>query len=132
MDEESKEEIYMIPHNYTDGGGVFRGMFKLRNVAEGIMMALITGFPIYKWLPGPDYIKLILIPVISGSLLIFGCAGINNEAVSINVMYMCKFLLSRRKLVYKKVRSNGTNGEVGKGSAGKRPNPRPDGRKYRQ
>ena len=118
-------------HNYTDGGGVFRGMFKLRNVVEGFVMALITGFPIFKWLPGPDYIKFIMIPVISGSLLIFGCAGINNEAVSINVIYMFKFLLARRKLVYMKVRSNGTNGEDGKNSAGKGTNSRQAGRQYR-
>ena len=123
MDDESKEEIYVIPHNYTDGGGVFRGMFRLRNVIEGVIMAFITGFPIYKWLPMPDYIKLIMIPVLSGGLLIFGCAGINNEAVSANVLYMFKFLLSRRRLVYEKVRSDGANDEAGKGSAGKRSPP---------
>ena len=108
MDDENKEEIYVIPHNFTDGGGVFRGIFRLRNVIEGFAMALAIGYPIYKLLPTPIYAKFIIIPILSGGLMIFGCAGINDEPVSINMMYMFKFLFSRRKLVFRRVRSDGT------------------------
>ncbi len=42
---EEKQNVYIIPENFIDEGRCIRGMFKTRNFIEGLVAALILGFP---------------------------------------------------------------------------------------
>ena len=46
MSKQNEHDIYLIPPNFIEGGTVFGGMLKLRNVIEAGIIALIIGFPI--------------------------------------------------------------------------------------
>ena len=46
MSKQNEHDVYLIPPNFIEGGTVFGGMLKLRNVIEAGIIALIIGFPI--------------------------------------------------------------------------------------
>ena len=46
MDREERD-IYTIPPNFIEGGTLFGGMFKTRNVVEAGILALAVGVPVF-------------------------------------------------------------------------------------
>ena len=50
MSKQNEHDVYLIPPNFIEGGTVFGGMLKLRNVIEAGIIALIIGYRIIKQL----------------------------------------------------------------------------------
>ena len=46
MDREERD-IYIIPPNFIEGGTLFGGMFKTRNVVEAGILTLAVGVPVF-------------------------------------------------------------------------------------
>lgn len=101
---QEKLDIYYIPQNYQDGGGILNGMFKTRNVIEGAATACTVFVLINGIHTANDKItiaKLIIAFVIAGVIGLVGMIGINDEPVSLFLLQMLQFLKARRKLIYK-------------------------------
>lgn len=41
-----KKDTYIIPPNFIEGGSVFGGLFKIRNLIEACLVAIIIGVPV--------------------------------------------------------------------------------------
>ena len=56
---EEEQDVYIIPQNFIEGGKVFGGMFRWRNVVEAAILGLATGFPLFH-LPIRLYYRIFL------------------------------------------------------------------------
>jgi conjugal transfer ATP-binding protein TraC len=102
MQKTVEPDMYDIPHNYEDGGGVVGGRFSIRNAAEGIGSAALVVLIVVKLLPVPVVLKALLSTFLGLPLLILGVFGIGGEPVSSFLFYMFRFMTSRRRLIYKR------------------------------
>ena len=97
MSKENEHDVYLIPPNFIEGGTVFGGMLKLRNVIEAGIIALIIGFPICM-LSVSLTAKIVILCLTALPIGIFAVIGIYGEALSSFVFNFFKFLKSRRVL----------------------------------
>lgn len=44
---EEEQDVYIIPQNFIEGGKVFGGMFRWRNVVEAAILGLAPAFPFF-------------------------------------------------------------------------------------
>lgn len=102
-EENSKHEIYYIPQNYEDAGGVLGGRFSQRNVIE---MAVICG-PIVFIIAqlystfSLSFETLIIISTVTLLPLLALCAfGIKGESISQILFAFIRYRRNRRKLSY--------------------------------
>ncbi len=94
--EHSKEtNTYYIPPNFIEGGTLFGGAFKLRNVLEAGAVAVITGAPLLG-LPFSLTVRIIILCLISLPLAILALMGISGEPLSSFIISFFKYLKSRR------------------------------------
>jgi len=96
-DDERELDIYIIPQNFIEGGKLFGGMFRFRNAAEALVLALGTGFPIMQLSIGL-YPRIILLCVIPLPLALFGLIGIGDDSLSEFVINFFIYLSKRRIL----------------------------------
>lgn len=47
MNNPNEHDTYYIPPNFIEGGTMFGGMFKIRNVIEGGILVAAVGVPIF-------------------------------------------------------------------------------------
>ena len=92
---EEEQDVYIIPQNFIEGGKVFGGMFRWRNVAEAAILGLATGFPLFH-LPIRLYYRIILLCLIPLPLALFGLIGIGDDSLSEFVMNFFGWLRRRR------------------------------------
>ena len=97
MSKQNEHDIYLIPPNFIEGGTVFGGMLKLRNVIEAGIIALIIGFPICM-LDISLTAKIVILCLTALPIGIFAVIGIYGEALSSFVFNFFKFLKLRRVL----------------------------------
>ena len=97
MSKQNEHDIYLIPPNFIEGGTVFGGMLKLRNVIEAGIIALIIGFPICM-LGVSLTSKIVILCLTALPIGIFAVIGIYGEALSSFVFNFFKFLKLRRVL----------------------------------
>lgn len=103
-------DLYDILHNYEDGGGVLNGMFKTRNVVEGLVAGVSAAFLVVKFLSVSIGIKALVATFVGLPLFVLGVLGIGNEPVTSFLFYMFRFTKSKRRLIYKRgCISNGSN-----------------------
>ena len=57
-----QHDTYIIPPNFIEGGTLFGGMFKIRNVIEAGILAVSVGVPVFS-------INISLIALRNGSIL---------------------------------------------------------------
>lgn len=103
MSEENQDDRYIIPHNYTDRGGVFE-FFKPRMLAEGgtaaaVVGLLIIAFVVPLGLPVMADAFIIGGPVIT--ILIVGSVGFHNEPWSAVLRYLLANRQTARKMAYR-------------------------------
>lgn len=100
--EESRQ--YYIPDNFIEEGRVLQGRVKIRNLAEGIGMALIsTSVGIILILAYPEMkleMKVSLIAVLAVPPLILGISGFNGDAVSVAMRSAFFWLKNRDTMLY--------------------------------
>ena len=100
-EEEAKQEVYYIPDNYDDAGGVLGGRFSTRNAIE---MAVICGpvaFLELKFLRFPSWQVNVCIGLITILPLLILCAfGIGGESLSQIFAAYYRYRKGRRTLSY--------------------------------
>ncbi|EOS56996.1 hypothetical protein C814_02585 [Anaerotruncus sp. G3(2012)] len=92
---EEEQDVYIIPQNFIEGGKVFGGMFRWRNVVEAAILGLATGFPLFH-LPIRLYYRIILLCLIPLPLTLFGLIGIGDDSLSEFVLNFFGWLRRRR------------------------------------
>lgn len=103
MGELEKRERYVIPHNYKERGGIL-GLFDTRRLAEGAIAAggvasLLLPFLITAKISG--VVKVIVLAAPCMVVLALGIAGLHGEPWSRVLVYLVKYIQSKRKLSYR-------------------------------
>lgn len=90
-------DLYVIPPNFIEGGKVFGGMFKFRNVIEAAVLGGIVTMFVLK-IPVSITSKIIIMCLTALPLAILGLIGIEGESLTEFFMNVIKFLKNRRIL----------------------------------
>lgn len=93
--EKEHHDTYIIPPNFIEGGTLFGGLFKIRNVIEAGILAISVGIPVFT-LNISLTAKIIILCLSSLPLGIFGLLGIAGEPLSSFVFAFFKWLKKRR------------------------------------
>lgn len=98
---EHKEQYdaFAVPRNFGEDGISFNGLSR-RNLAEGCILAVTTGYPIVFHLPVDLSLRIILLCFISLPLFFVGLVGYGGESLSQFLVTVVKFLFHRRCLRY--------------------------------
>ncbi len=95
MSTQEKHEIYTIPPNFIEGGTIFGGLFKIRNVIEASILAALTGIPVL-YLPFSLTIRIIILCFVALPFAILGLIGIDGVSLSAFLLSVIRFLKQRR------------------------------------
>lgn len=91
----NEHDSYYIPPNFIEGGTIFGGMFKFRNVIEAIILAAAVGVPIFM-LDLTLTIKIIILCLTALPAGLLALIGISGESLSSFIFGFFKFLKHRR------------------------------------
>lgn len=98
---EDKENIYVIPANFTDSGKIFGGLVSVRNAIETLVLLLVFGFTELKLIPMEETVKIIVMAITLIPMSIFSLVGIDGDSLFQYLGHIFSFALRRRKLSYK-------------------------------
>lgn len=98
---DSEFDTYYIPPNFIEGGTVMGGLFKLRNVIEAGILALLVGVPIFM-LNMDVTAKIVIICFTALPLSLLALIGVSGESLSSYIFGFFKFLINRRVVEKKK------------------------------
>lgn len=98
---EKKEhyDAFAVPRNFGEDGISFNGLSR-RNLVEGCILAVGSGYPIAVCLPADLSLRIILLCFVSLPLFFVGLVGYGGESLSQFLVTVIKFLLRRRRLRY--------------------------------
>ena len=94
-DSDEKNDIYLIPPNFIEGGTLFGGAFKLRNVVEALILIASFGIPILL-LPLSITVRIILLCLTAFPAGLIALFGVSGECLSSYVFAFFKFLKNKR------------------------------------
>ncbi|MCI8471758.1 MAG: TraM recognition domain-containing protein [Clostridiales bacterium] len=92
---EEHHDTYLIPPNFIEGGTFFGGMFKIRNVIEAGILAIVAGVPILS-IHISLTTRIIILCFTALPLALFGLLGVSGESLSSFVFAFFKWLKKRR------------------------------------
>ena len=95
MSNQNNNDLYYIPPNFIEGGTLFGGMFKTRNVVEAGIVAAAVGIPVLS-LDLTLTIRIIILCVTALPLGLFALIGFSEECLSSFVAGIIQFLRNRR------------------------------------
>ena len=95
MNSQNEHETYYIPPNFIEGSTLFGGMFKLRNVIEAGIIAVLIGLPIFS-LDLSLTIRIIVLCLTALPLALVALIGISGESLSSFILSFFKFVFNRR------------------------------------
>lgn len=95
MSNQNNNDLYYIPPNFIEGGTLFGGMFKTRNVMEAGIVAAAVGIPVLS-LDLTLTIRIIILCVTALPLGLFALIGFSGECLSSFIAGIIKFLRNRR------------------------------------
>lgn len=95
MSNQNNNDLYYIPPNFIEGGTLFGGMFKTRNVVEAGIVAAAVGIPVLS-LDLTLTIRIIILCVTALPLGLFALIGFSGECLSSFVAGIIKYLRNRR------------------------------------
>lgn len=99
VDTEPKER-YIIPNNFIESGKVFGGQFKVRNVVEGIIMAIIVGL-VALIIPAKSTASRLSIELtLSLPFLLLGVVGINDDPLSTFLLNVRRWRKTKTIMLY--------------------------------
>ncbi len=92
--------VYTIPDNFIDEGRVFKGMFKTRNLIEGIIMAAVVAIfammvPIATLTSKITFLVIVCFPV-----FLVGLQGYNGDPISVTLRNAMKWRKERTIMLY--------------------------------
>ena len=88
---EEHHDTYLIPPNFIEGGTMFGGMFKIRNVIEAGILAVAIGVPVLS-IHLSLTARIIILCFTALPLALFGLLGIAGEPLSSYVFAFLKWL----------------------------------------
>lgn len=88
-------DIYTIPPNFIEGGTLFGGMFKIRNVFEAGILAVSVGVPVFS-IDISLTTRIIILCLTALPLGLFALMGVNGEPLSSYIVAFFKWLGNRR------------------------------------
>lgn len=92
---EEQHDTYIIPPNFIEGGTLFGGMFKIRNVIEAGVLAVSVGIPVFS-IRVSLTIRIILLCLTALPLGLLALVGIAGEPLSSYIFAFFKWLKNRR------------------------------------
>ena len=92
-------DVFAVPRNFGEDGISFNGISR-RNLVEGAVLAIGSGYPIIFYLPVSLSAKVILLCFVSLPLFFVGLIGAGGESLSQFLITVLKWLFTRRKLRY--------------------------------
>ena len=95
MRNENKHDLHTIPPNFIEGGTLFGGMFKLRNVMEAGIVVAAIGIPVLS-LNLSLTMRIIILCLTALPLGLFALMGFSGESLSSFLIGIFKFLKNRR------------------------------------
>lgn len=93
--QESEVNVFYVPPNFMEGGTLFGGALKLRNVLEAGVLCLTVGLPVLK-LPVSLTVKIIILCLTALPLGIVAVIGVFGESLSSFAVNFWRFFKSRR------------------------------------
>ena len=97
MRNENKPDLHTIPPNFMEGGTLFGGRFKLRNVVEASVVTAAIGIPVLS-LELSLTVRIILLCLTALPLGLFALMGFSGESLSSFLVGIFKFLKNRRTI----------------------------------
>jgi len=91
----NEHDSYFIPPNFIEGGTLFGGMFKFRNVIEAGILAAAVGVPIFL-LDLSLTVKIVILCLTAFPVGLLALIGISGESLSSFIFGFFKFLKRRR------------------------------------
>ena len=95
MSNQNNNDLYYIPPNFIEGGTLFGGMFKIRNVIEAGIVAVLIGIPVLS-LNLSLTIRIIILCLTALPLALFALIGFSGECLSSFILGIFRFLKNRR------------------------------------
>ena len=90
-----QHDTYIIPPNFIEGGTLFGGMFKIRNVIEAGILAISVGVPVFS-INISLTARIIILCFTALPLALFALLGISGEPLSSYIFAFFKWLKNRR------------------------------------
>lgn len=103
MNEQERNQIFVIPTNYTDSGRLFGGMVEYRNAIETGILLCIFGYPELVLFPMPAKIRIVTMVITLLPLTIVSIMGIGGDSLFQYLGHIFNFLFHKRKLHMQKV-----------------------------
>jgi len=97
MQNENKPDLHTIPPNFMEGGTLFGGRFKLRNVVEASIVTVAIGIPVLS-LDLSLTVRIILLCLTALPLGLLALMGFSGESLSSFLVGIFKFLKNRRTI----------------------------------
>lgn len=91
------KDIYTIPPNFAESGTVGGGMFKARNAAEALVIAIGIGLPVFQFNFGLTA-KIIILCLTALPLALVALIGVSGEPLSSFILSFFRFLQKRRHI----------------------------------
>lgn len=91
----NEHDSYYIPPNFIEGGTLFGGMFKFRNVIEAGILAVAVGAPVFMFELSLT-VKIIILCLTALPAGLLALIGISGESLSAFIFGFFKFLKRRR------------------------------------
>ena len=90
-----QHDTYIIPPNFIEGGTLFGGIFKIRNVIEAGILAVSVGVPVFS-INISLTARIIILCFTALPLALFALLGISGEPLSSYIFAFFKWLKNRR------------------------------------
>ena len=96
MNKQNDHDLYTIPPNFIGASTFLGGMFKVRNVIEAGILAVVIGVPVLLWIPVGVTAKVIILCLTALPAAMLALMGIGGESLSSFLVIFVKFLKNRR------------------------------------
>ncbi len=103
MDDKEFSNVFAIPANYTDSGKIFGGMLEPRNAIEALILIVLVGYPELMLIPMPSTIRIVVMTVTLIPLGVVAMMGIDGDSLFQYLGHIIFYLMSRRKLTFRRV-----------------------------
>lgn len=96
MNNQNDHDLYTIPPNFIGSSTFLGGLFKVRNVIEAGILAVVIGVPVIFLLPFGVTAKVIILCLTALPAALFALMGIGGESLSSFLIIFVKYLRNRR------------------------------------
>ncbi len=87
-------DVFAVPRNFGEDGVSFNGISR-RNLVEGVILAVGSGYPMFRHLPASLSVRVILLCFVSLPLFFAGLVGAGGESLSQFFVTVMKWLCTR-------------------------------------